>query len=586
MFPPQLNAMAAAFTMLFFFLHIFTASALESAPEQVLPDAHPHLTGCVSANMETFRCRWNVGTSQSLSEPGALRLFYINKKSPHAPPKEWSECPHYSTDRPNECFFNENHTSIWTPYLVQLSSRDQAILYDENSFNVQDIVQPDPPFGVNWTLLNVSLTGTHYDIIVNWKPPQSADVEMGWMRLQYEVQYREVNSDLWEALDLVTSTHRSIFGLQTNVNHEVRVRCKMFGGKEFGEFSDSVFVHVPSKVSRFPVVALLIFGALCLVTILMLVIISQQEKLMVILLPPVPGPKIRGIDPELLKKGKLRELTSILGGPPDLRPELYNNDPWVEFIDLDIEEQSDRLTDLDTECLMERSLSSNCSPLSIGFRDDDSGRASCCDPDLPSDPEPSPFIPLIPNQIHSKEPACLTPCEPNSPAQSPTAGEPFSVAPGREAMYTMVSEVRSSGKVLLSPEEQTEVEKPTSKDTEKEKMAEKEKEKKEFQLLVVNPEHGGYTSELNAGKMSPRSSSGDMSEPCQTGGDSPYHKSDPTPLSPLSPAPVYTVVEGVDMQNSLLLTPNSTPAPQLIIPKTVPTPDGYLTPDLLGSITP
>lgn len=284
--------------------------------------------------------------------------------------------------------------------------------------------------------------------------------------------------------------------------------------------------------------------------------------------------------------GKLRELTSILGGPPDLRPELYNNDPWVEFIDLDIEEQSDRLTDLDTDCLMERSLSSNCSPLSIGFRDDDSGRASCCDPDLPSDPEPSPFIPLIPNQIHSKEPACLTPCEPNSPAQSPTAGEPFPVAPGREAMYTKVSEVRSSGKVLLSPEEQTEVEKPTSKDTEKEKMAEKEKEKKEFQLLVVNPEHGGYTSELNAGKMSPRSSSGDMSEPCQTGGDSPYHESDPTPMSPLSPAPVYTVVEGVDMQNSLLLTPNSTPAPQLIIPKTVPSPDGYLTPDLLGSITP
>uniref|UniRef100_UPI0037E916A6 growth hormone receptor b n=1 Tax=Semicossyphus pulcher TaxID=241346 RepID=UPI0037E916A6 len=592
MFPRQLNTMAAGLAVLFFFLHIFSASALESASLQVLPQRPPHLTSCFSANMETFRCRWNVGTFQNLSEPGDLRLLYINKKPPHASPKEWSECPHYSIDRLNECFFNESHTSVWTYYSVQLRSRDQAILYDEKLFTVQDIVQPDPPVGLNWTLLNVSVTGTYYDIMLSWKPPQSADVEMGWMTLQYEVQYRDVSSDQWEVVEPVKSTHCSLYGLQTNINNEVRVRCKMLAGKEFGEFSDSVFIHIPSKVSRFPVVALLIFGALCLVAILMLVVILQQEKLMVILLPPVPGPKIRGIDPELLKKGKLRELTSILGGPPDLRPELYNNDPWVEFIDLDIEEQNDRLTDLDTDCLMQPSLSSNCTPLTIGFRDDDSGRASCCDPDLPSDPEASPFHPLVSNQNHSKEELCPDTSEASFPVESPAAGEPPFEAPSREAMYTQVSEVRSSGKVLLSPEEHTEVEETTSKDKEKEIMAEKEKEMKEFQLLVVNPDHGGYTSELNAGKINPRLSSGDMSEPCETGGDlsssmspSPYQESDMTPVSPLPPAPVYTVVERVDMQNSLLLTPNSTPAPQLTIPKVMPTPDGYLTPDLLGSIT-
>nr|XP_046230770.1 growth hormone receptor b [Scatophagus argus] len=580
--------MAAAHIMLFFFLHIFTASTTD----QVISQKYPHLTGCVSANMETFHCRWNVGSFQSLSKPGDLRLFYINKKPPHAPPEEWSECPLYSTDRPNECFFSENHTVIWTSYRVQLRSRDLATLYDESHFHVQDIVQPDPPVSLNWTLLNMSVTSTYYDIMLSWKPPQSADVEMGWMTLQYEVQYRDVSSNVWEVVDLVKSTHRSLYGLQINVNHEVRVRCKMFGGKEYGEFSESIFVHIPSKVSRFPVVALLLFGALCLVAILLLVIISQQEKLMVILLPPVPGPKIRGIDPELLKNGNLRELTSILGGPPDLRPELYNNDPWVEFIDLDIEEQSDRLTDLDTDCLMHRSLSSTCTPLSIGFRDDDSGRASCCDPDLPSDQEASPFHPIIPNQILNNETSCTAACEPSSPIQSPATGEPPFVVLGREALYTQVSEVRS-GNVLLSPEKQTEGEKAVSKDTEKDIMVEKEKEKKEFQLLVVNPDHGGYMSELSAGKMSPRLSTADMSDICQTGRDlssfpspSSYHESDTTPMPPLPPSPVYTLVEGVDRQNSLLLTPNSTPAPQLIIPKTTPTPDGYLTPDLLGSITP
>ncbi|KAM9841575.1 growth hormone receptor-like [Aulostomus maculatus] len=571
----------------------FTAAVQNAASDKVVTHRNPHLTGCVSTNMETFQCRWNVGTFQNLSEPGDLRLFYMNKLT-HALPQEWTECPHYNTDSANECFFNENHTSIWTVYSVQLRSRDQAVLYDERLFCVEDIVQPDPPFGLNWTVLNMSLTGNFYDVMLSWKPPQSADVEMGWMTLQYEVQYRSVNSDSWRVVDLLKITHCTLYGLQTNVDHEVHVRCKMLSGKEFGEFSDSAFIHIPYKVSQFPAVALLLFGALCLVAILMLVIISQQEKLMVILLPPVPGPKIRGIDPELLKKGKLRELTSILDATPDLRPELYNSDSWVEFIDLDIEEHVDRLADLDTDCLMDRSLSSDCSPLSIGFRDDDSGRASCCDPDLPSDPEASPFHPLLPNQVLSEEPLIPAATEPSAATQSATAGEP---APSREALYTQVSEVRASGKVLLSPEEQKETEKTPCKGAEKNPPAETER-KREFQPLVVSADHG-YTSELHTGKVSPSLSTENLNQPCQTDRDlssvpspspgdhqQPSHESDTDPMSCLSPAPFYTVVDGINGQNSLLLTPNSTPGPQLTTSKTMPTPNGYLTPDLLGSITP
>lgn len=291
----------------------------------------------------------------------------------------------------------------------------------------------------------------------------------------------------------------------------------------------------------------------------------------------------------ILQKGKLRELTSILGGPPDLRPELYNNDPWVEFIDLDIVEQTDSLTDLDTDCLMQPSLSSMNPPLSIGFRDDDSGRASCCDPDLPSDPEASPFHPLIQNPNLNKEESLPEISEPSFQVQNPKVEEPPFRTPGKEALYTQVSEVRSSGSVLLSPEKPNE-EETTDKDKKTDIKVEKEKEK-EFQLVVMNPDHGGYTSELSAAKTS--LSSGDLCEPCEAGGDlsystspSPYHETDTTPASPLPSAPVYTMVEHVDDQNSLLLTPNSIPTPQLIIPKTMPTPEGYLTPDLLGSITP
>ncbi|CAN9504779.1 unnamed protein product [Ophioblennius macclurei] len=558
---------AVALSALLFLLHLLTVEpAAAEAPSQ----RGPHLTRCVSANMETFRCSWNAGTFQNLSQPGDLRLFFINMKAPPSPPSNWSECPHYSTERPNECFFSEMYTTVFTNYRLKLLSRDLQTQYDETRLLVEEIVQPDPPINLNWTLLNFSLTGLHYDVMVSWQPPKSADVKMGWMTLLYEVQYRDVSSELWQTIDdgLLKSTHRSLFGLQTNVNYEVRVRCKKLAGKRFGEFSDSVFIYVQSNVPRFPMVALLIFGAFCLVAILMVIVISQQDKLMVILLPPVPGPKIEGIDSELLKKGKLRKLTSILGAPPDLRPELYNNDPWVEFIDLDIEEHSDRLTDLDTDCLMDRSLPSNCSPLSLGFRDDDSGRASCCDPDLPSESEASPFHPLIPNLTLGKEP--LFPNGPESDSLAQTAEEPL--PPGREALYAQVSEVKASGKVLLSPEE--------SRNKEKATMKEKEKE---FQLFMVSADHKDYTSELNG---NPKMSVGDPRDTYQTGTKQETCGSDPTPVSPLPPAPAYTVVEAVDRQNSLLLTSNLTPAPHLIIPKTMPTPDGYLTPELLGSITP
>ncbi|XP_027881682.1 growth hormone receptor-like isoform X2 [Xiphophorus couchianus] len=507
---------SAALTLLLLFLHVF---GLRSEPDAV----RPHFTDCVSRNMETFVCRWSAGSFQNLSEPKDLRLFYFNRVLPGASEKNWNECPHYSAERPDECFFNENHTTVWTSYTVQLRSRDRAVLYDEISFSLEDLVQPDPPFGLNWTLMNISLTGSHFDAMLSWRPPATADVETGWIALQYDAQYRQAGAERWEQAGLVKTTHRSLFGLQTNVNYEVRVRCKMLAGKDYGDFSDSVFIHIPSRVSRFPVMALLIFGTLFLVAVLLLVIISQQEKLMFILLPPVPGPKIRGIDPNLLKKGKLRELTSILTGPPELRPELYN-DPWVEFIELDIEESNDKLLDVDTSCLMDRSPSS---PHSTVFRDDDSGRSSCCEPDLLSE-------------------ACALPVH-----QEATAVEQSSAivpAEGREAAaYTQVGEVGLSGSVLL--------EKTTIKET----NMEEEKGKKQDGVLV------------NADQRDSSSETKRLAEL-------------PECVAQLPAAPVYTVVEGVDIQNNLLLTP--TPAPNLTGPKIPATPDGYLTPDLLGSVTP
>lgn len=249
---------------------------------------------------------------------------------------------------------------------------------------------------------------------------------------------------------------------------------------------------------------------------------------------------------------------------------MYNNDPWVEFIDVDIEETTNRLKDLDPHCLRQPSLSSNCTPPIFSFRDDDSGRASCCDPDLSSEPEASTVHPVFPSQVINQT-FCSAGCAASGLLnQTPDASETETL--GREALYTQVSEVRATGKVLLSPELETII---SSKGTPL------ENEGKDLDILVGNTHHGSNV----AGNISQTLPTPDTSEHVDSfySSNSHCHELDRTSNCP---APAYTVVDGVSGQNGLLLTTNFTSGLQLIIPKSVPTPTGYLTPDLLGNITP
>lgn len=62
-------------------------------------------------------------------------------------------------------------------------------------------------------------------------------------------------------------------------------------------------------------------------------------------------------------------------------PQLYGDDSWIEFIELDIDDAEERIEGSDTERLFNdhHLKSQGC----LGVRDDDSGRASCCEPDIP-----------------------------------------------------------------------------------------------------------------------------------------------------------------------------------------------------------
>nr|ADC35576.1 growth hormone receptor type 2a [Cyprinus carpio] len=508
----------------------------------------PHLTGCFSRELMTFRCQWETGSLQNHTELEDLSLFYMLEKDS----KKWMECPSYSSIRKNECYFDSSNTIIWFSYVVQLRSRSLDVVYDEMSFNVEDIVFPDPPVGLNWTLLSMGSTGLIYDVVVSWDPPPSAaeNMKTGWILLVYETQYREKGSDQWNSLDNGKDTQAHIYGLRSNIEYEVRVRSKM-RGYNFGVFSDSILILIPNTESRIPVTAVLVFAAVGIVIILMLVVVSRQQKLMVIFLPPVPGPKIKGIDPMLLQKGQLSEFTSILGTQSGLRPELYSNDPWVEFIEVDIDEPHESQEELQV---------SDSPQMSSSFRDDDSGRASCCDPDLsdhdqtdlhhPSASNHDSFHPLARAQSGPEQPAAVCP-------QDTT----WSNSP-----YSQVSDVTQCGQVVLSPEEQ-------------ETMALKDKDhnkRKEIQQLVVIPDERGYTSEFVASTISTHHNK--PNPPADQSQSQEQHgafrdlqilstetvtstQSTAFPILAMPISPEYTIIDGVDWKNSLLLKPNTPTAP-------------------------
>ncbi|XP_068614095.1 growth hormone receptor-like [Brachionichthys hirsutus] len=589
--------------------------------------SEPHFTQCLSRDQATFRCWWSPGNVTDLSEPGALRVFFLKKDSPTS---KWRECPEYIHSR-RECFFDVNHTSVWVTYCMQLRGRNNVTYFGEDDcFRLENIVRPDPPVSLNWTLLNISPSGLSYDVMVSWKPPPTADVRTGWMRVEYEIQYRERNATTsWEALEMQPHTMQTIYGLQIGLEYEVHIHCRMLAFTKFGEFSESIFIQVtdvPSKESDFPFTLVLAFGVMGMIMLIILIFVSQQHRLMMILLPPVPAPKIKGIDSDLLKKGKLNEVNFILSGGdiPRYAPDFYQDEPWVEFIEVDADAgEKDENQGSDTQRLLglpqpvSRHLNTGSSD-AISFPNGDSDQASCHDPDLADQDTMMLMSTLLPGQPELRDSSfdfaerSPSPDGGNGPLiQTQTAGPQTWV---NTDFYAQVSNVMPSGGVVLSPGQQLRRESTSATEEETQKKAkeptEEKKKKKQkelhFQLLVVDPEEGSYTTESTVQQISTPPSAPIPGEGYQTIHPDPVEtKPTATPEDNQSPyvlpdfpqpqlfAPVadYTVVQEVDSQHSLLLNPPPHQSPPPCQPqhplKTLPAmPVGYITPDLLGNLSP
>lgn len=73
-------------------------------------------------------------------------------------------------------------------------------------------------------------------------------------------------------------------------------------------------------------------------------------------------------------------MNTILAIHDNYKPEFYNDDSWVEFIELDIDDPDEKTEGSDTDRLLSNDHQKSLNFL--GAKDDDSGRTSCYEPDI------------------------------------------------------------------------------------------------------------------------------------------------------------------------------------------------------------
>lgn len=324
----------------------------------------PALTRCRSPEKETFTCWWEPGYDGGL--PTTYALYYRKENS-----EKVHECPDYHTGGKNSCFFNKNDTSIWVNYNITVVATNSlgSTCSDPVDVDVVYIVKPNPPEKVAVTVLEDK--GWPF-LRVSWEPPQKADTRSGWITLIYELRVKLKEEDEWEVHLAGQQKIFNIFSLRSGGSYLIQVRCKPDHGF-WSEWSSTSFVEVPDYFERERSVWILImaFSALILLFLTWLMHINS-DSLKLCILPPIPGPKIKGFDEQILKNGKSGDIFGALvlsDFPPTAQ---WNNEELlVEYLEVYIPDERvhmlEESKDMPEGCLKSDSSTSDC----------DSGRGSC-----------------------------------------------------------------------------------------------------------------------------------------------------------------------------------------------------------------
>ncbi|KAJ8253254.1 hypothetical protein GJAV_G00210770 [Gymnothorax javanicus] len=287
----------------------------------------PQIHYCRSPDMETFTCWWRFPSNSSHSKGITYTMTYSVGEGPKR------ECPDYVTGGSNSCYFDSSHTQVWEIYCMNVVAHTRHGNHpsDEHCLDVADIVETDPPSNLTYWLTNRTSEGSGSSVMVSWQFPNGVDVHMGWVTLVFELQYRRKSEPHnWKVKGALREPRLELLDLPAG-SYEVRVRCKSHNSRLWSRWSGLLTVNIPGHQISDKLLAIILVTGIGIMAVLLIAfgIIPHGKRIKAFLLPPIPKPRIRGIDPTLLKSGRMDEVTHLFKSFHGYSPPQYIAERWL-----------------------------------------------------------------------------------------------------------------------------------------------------------------------------------------------------------------------------------------------------------------
>lgn len=294
--------------------------------EEVAVTTRPHIYYCRSPNMEDFTCWWHPLENLTNGEQVTYVLSYSKDKGPK------HECPDYVTAGPNSCHFDSSHTSIWKIYCMNVTAITAHRNYtsQEHCLDVADIVQTEAPVNLTYTLKDAGGEENGHNVLLSWAYPVPSDLQYGWITLVHELQYRRVTEpDNWKVKYPLREPQVVLLCLPVG-DYVVRVRCRSHNYGLWSKWSSTMLMSIPARPPAGKLLVWILVSGVSVVALLVIAfsVIPQSRRIKDYFLPPIPKPRIIGIDPLLLKKRNLDEINHHFSNFHSYRPPSYTEEVW------------------------------------------------------------------------------------------------------------------------------------------------------------------------------------------------------------------------------------------------------------------
>ncbi|KAE8278417.1 prolactin receptor [Larimichthys crocea] len=293
---------------------------------EVAATTRPHIYFCRSPNMEDFTCWWHPLDNLTDGERVTYVFSYTKDKGPK------HECPDYVSAGPNSCHFDSSHTTIWMIYCMNVTAVTAQRNYtsQEHCLDVAEIVQTEAPVNLTYELKDAGGDEMGHNALLSWTYPVPSDLQYGWITLVYELQYRRVTeADNWKVKHPLPEPHVELLGLPVG-DYVVRVRCRSHNYGLWSKWSSTLLMSIPARPPAGKLLLRILMSGVGVVALVVIIfgIILQSKRIKAYFLPPIPKPRIMGIDPLLLKKGNLDEINHHFSNFHSYRPPSYTEEVW------------------------------------------------------------------------------------------------------------------------------------------------------------------------------------------------------------------------------------------------------------------